>query len=108
MFEQELEFQANGQRVEIDIGYHSTRRQNMSGTRKFGLLTRAELEQHGIVVEFNGEAHGPGIYTSRSHLGEYGSAGILVLRLMILDPNIHTSETVVLRASSQVTSVPPS
>jgi hypothetical protein len=79
------EFQQAGKPTTVDLGFHYTKRENLSRIRTNGLLTKADREARKIESNFNGSTFGDGVYTADDHSqgggGRYGDVGILVARL---------------------------
>lgn len=76
-------FQEKGLPWMVDIGYHYTKKKNMSRIKTDGLLSTAERDELQIKSDFNDEVYGSGIYTGNDPESccIYGKEGIIVARL---------------------------
>lgn len=84
LMEAQAAFGASCRATHVDIGYHYTRNENLKHIKTNGLLTKAERHQRGVTNNYNGSAHGDGIYTSSNPFAftSYGETGLLVARLI--------------------------
>lgn len=77
------EFKAKKAPFKIDIGYHYTNEDNMSGIQANGLMTKKDRIKNKIKVSTHGSVFGDGVYTANNPTSfmDYGSVGIIVARI---------------------------
>jgi Deltex C-terminal domain len=85
LLDQRLKFLEADKPIDLDLGYHYTRRENLDSIGLYGLMSKAERIANGIeVARENGESFGTGIYTAPNPYAfhkRYGDVCIIVARL---------------------------